>query len=68
VILFTDGFSDQFGGSAYHKYYLSNLKKLLVSNAGKPLAEQLELLQDVFDDWKGSNDQTDDVLIVGIKF
>ncbi|MGE4289237.1 MAG: PP2C family protein-serine/threonine phosphatase [Salinivirgaceae bacterium] len=68
VILFTDGFSDQFGGSASHKYYLSNLKKLLVSNAGKPMDEQLGLLQDVFEDWKGSNEQTDDVLIVGIRF
>lgn len=68
VILFTDGFSDQFGGSENRKFYLSNLKKLFIANAARPMAEQLDLLQDVFEDWKGSHEQTDDVLIVGIKF
>jgi serine phosphatase RsbU (regulator of sigma subunit) len=68
LLMFTDGYADQFGEITNRKYYLSNLKKLLIKNAFLPVEEQLEILKSTFLNWKGSAEQTDDVLVVGIKF
>lgn len=40
----------------------------LTSISSKPAMEQKELLIDEFEKWKGSDEQTDDVLVVGIRF
>ena len=45
---------------------VKNLKKLLLEISEKPMNEQKQILEQIFDDWKGEKKQTDDVLIVGI--
>ncbi|MBI9068629.1 MAG: SpoIIE family protein phosphatase [Salinivirgaceae bacterium] len=67
IYLFTDGFADQFGYPDTRKFYISNLKKLLLKNADKPMNEQGEIIKKAFIDWKNTQEQTDDVLIIGIK-
>ena len=49
------------------KYFISVLKELLVSISDKNTSEQKEILEKTFDEWKGSKEQMDDVLIVGIR-
>ncbi|MFI5203422.1 MAG: tetratricopeptide repeat protein [Flavobacteriales bacterium] len=67
IVLFTDGFADQFGGSEGKKFKYSNLKKLLIENAHvKPQAIDLTL-QTTFNRWKGDLEQVDDVCIIGIR-
>ncbi|MFT7611629.1 MAG: tetratricopeptide (TPR) repeat protein [Parvicellaceae bacterium] len=67
LYLFTDGFSDQFGGERKKKYKLSQLKNLILENYALPLAKQQELLENEHKTWKGDLDQLDDICIIGLK-
>jgi tetratricopeptide (TPR) repeat protein len=67
LYLFTDGYADQKGGPQNKKLFVSELKKILLSVSGKSTDEQKEILQKTFSDWKGKNEQIDDVLIIGIR-
>jgi len=65
--LFSDGFQDQFGGENNAKFMSKRFKKLLFEIHEKPMQEQLEILTQTLNDWKGSVKQTDDILVMGIK-
>lgn len=65
--LFTDGFSDQFGGPKGKKFKYKQLEEKLLSICNSSMAEQKEELEREFNTWKGSLEQVDDVLIIGIK-
>ncbi|MBL7913190.1 MAG: tetratricopeptide repeat protein [Bacteroidia bacterium] len=67
VYLFTDGYADQFGGPNGKKFMYSRLKKVLAKNSHLPMEEQLQLLDSTFEEWKGANEQVDDVCVFGIK-
>jgi serine phosphatase RsbU (regulator of sigma subunit) len=67
VYLFTDGFKDQFGGPENQKFMSKRFTQLLLEIHHLPLSEQKERLNTVFEDWKGKNDQTDDMLIIGVQ-
>lgn len=66
VYLFTDGFVDQFGGSANKKLKSSGLKQLILSLNGVEGVRQKELIELFFNDWKGEEEQTDDLCMIGI--
>ncbi len=66
--LFSDGFSDQFGGQTDKKFKHKHLKGVISSISGLPMTRQKEILQQTFIDWKGSTKQIDDVLILGFQF
>jgi len=68
VYLFTDGFPDQFGGPEGKKFKYKPFKDLLIEVHERPMDEQRRILQMVFDEWKGSLDQIDDVLVMGLRF
>lgn len=65
--LFTDGFQDQFGGPDGRKYMSRNFRELLHELRNLPMMQQQAVLQRDFKEWKGDIEQTDDVLVVGIK-
>lgn len=67
IYMFTDGYPDQKGGPEQKKYFISVFKQLLISVASKNTTEQKEILNKTFVDWKGNNEQMDDVLIIGIR-
>jgi serine phosphatase RsbU (regulator of sigma subunit) len=67
VYLFTDGYADQFGGPKGKKFKYSNLQELLIANSELTMEEQKEKLDTEFETWRGSLEQVDDVLIIGIK-
>jgi serine phosphatase RsbU (regulator of sigma subunit) len=67
LYVFTDGYADQKGGPENKKYFISVLKELLVSISDKTIDEQKRILQETFSNWKGDNEQMDDVLIMGIR-
>lgn len=68
LYLFTDGYSDQFGGPSFRKFMMKNFKELLVSISNKPLEEQHEILNNTMDEWKNDNHQNDDILVIGVRF
>jgi serine phosphatase RsbU (regulator of sigma subunit) len=65
--IFSDGYADQFGGIYEKKFKQRALKKLLVSVNTKLMNEQKIVINDVFENWKGTNDQIDDVCIMGVR-
>jgi serine phosphatase RsbU (regulator of sigma subunit) len=67
VYLFTDGYRDQFGGGENQKFLSKRFTQLLLDIHQLPLEEQREKLSVVFEDWKGKNEQTDDVLVIGVR-
>ncbi len=67
VYVFTDGFADQFGGPHGKKFKYKQLREVLLTNATKAMNEQHNKLEQVFDEWRGTLGQVDDVLILGIQ-
>jgi PAS domain S-box-containing protein len=67
VYLFSDGYIDQFGGEKEKKLNKANFKELLREVYLMPMDEQEAFLEYSFNNWKQDNDQTDDVLVIGIK-
>jgi serine phosphatase RsbU (regulator of sigma subunit) len=67
VYIYTDGYADQFGGPNGKKFKYNQLKDLLVSVAGLPIDEHYAVLDKAFNNWRGSQEQVDDVLVIGVK-
>jgi len=67
IYIFTDGFADQFGGPEGKKYKYRRFRHLLLALHQLPMKRQGEFLRRSILDWKGSLDQVDDILVVGIK-
>lgn len=67
IYLISDGYPDQIGGLKRKKFFYKPFRDLLESISTKKANEQFEKLDEIFNDWKGSYPQTDDVLIIGIR-
>jgi serine phosphatase RsbU (regulator of sigma subunit) len=67
LYLFSDGFSDQFGGSHVRKFSSKRLKELLESVFSLSLPQQLQQIEAHFMKWKGDRKQIDDVCIMAVK-
>lgn len=69
--LFTDGYSDQFGGERGKKFMSRNFKNLLAENSHKPMNEQGKILDNVIENWKFADgadfEQIDDITVLGIQ-
>lgn len=68
VYLSTDGYADQFGSEKNKKITTRNFKRMLVNICGQTLPEQEKHLLDFFNAYKAGYEQTDDVLIAGLRF
>lgn len=68
VYMTTDGCESQFGGPMNTKLKRRNMLEWFVHVYDKPLEKQKGELDALFETWKGSNEQTDDVLIIGLRF
>ncbi|NJO03027.1 MAG: SpoIIE family protein phosphatase [Bacteroidia bacterium] len=67
--LFSDGFTDQFGGKEDRKYGSRRFRELLLeTHTLGSMSAQKEALEQELDFWQGANNQTDDILVVGLKF
>ena len=67
VYMFSDGFIDQFGGPKNKKFLQRRLTEIILKLADTPLNEQTKIFNDTFIDWKGENEQIDDLLIMAIE-
>jgi serine phosphatase RsbU (regulator of sigma subunit) len=67
IYLFSDGFSDQFGGKAGTKFMSRNFKNLLADISQKPLIQQQNHLNEKITEWMEGFHQTDDILVMGIR-
>ena len=65
--LFSDGYQDQFGGENDKKFMLATMKKMFLEIANLPMKEQQQIVATTFGKWKEGKEQTDDVLVIGLK-
>ena len=65
--IFSDGYSDQFGGEKGKKYKSGNFKKFLLSIQEYSMEKQHNLLDEEFEKWRGKIEQIDDVCVVGVR-
>lgn len=68
IYLFSDGFADQFGGDKGKKFKTSKFKALLLEIHQLPMADQKQKLMEIFEGWKSSYSQVDDVSVLGLRF
>lgn len=64
VFVFTDGFADQFGHVNKKKFQRKRLYDTFRRAAMLPMDEAKEFIEMTFDNWKGRQEQTDDVLLL----
>jgi serine phosphatase RsbU (regulator of sigma subunit)/preprotein translocase subunit SecG len=67
LYLFSDGYADQFGGLESKKFMYKKFEELLLQVHSLPVEAQKDELYKTYLKWKGSNDQVDDILVIGIK-
>ena len=65
---FSDGFQDQFDNGVNDKFSARRLRDLLLEIHNRPMAEQKEILDNTYKQWRGpAENQTDDVVILGVR-
>jgi chemotaxis response regulator CheB len=68
IYLFSDGIADQFGGKQGKKFMMKRLTELILSVHKKPMREQINNIDHAIQTWKGDHSQTDDILILGVRY
>jgi len=68
IYIFSDGYSDQFGGPNGKKFKSSALKQLLINSQHLSMADQRELLNNSIEEWRGQHEQVDDILVIGTRY
>jgi serine phosphatase RsbU (regulator of sigma subunit) len=67
IYLFSDGYTDQFGGEKGKKFKSKQLYEKLAEINKESMSEQKNILERTFEDWRGNMEQIDDVCIIGIR-
>lgn len=65
--VFSDGYADQFNFLDKKKFTLGKFKKELLKLQELPLPAQEEYLMNLHKKWKGETNQTDDMLVIGMR-
>jgi serine phosphatase RsbU (regulator of sigma subunit) len=67
LYMFSDGYVDQFGGEHRKKFKYKAFRQVLTEHADLSMSRQQQVLSDTIREWQGENEQTDDMVIIGIK-
>ena len=67
LYLFSDGYVDQFGGEQSKKLNKSRFRELLLTMQTMDVKEQEAFLEYALNNWKQQEEQTDDILVIGLK-
>ncbi|MBI9067220.1 MAG: SpoIIE family protein phosphatase [Salinivirgaceae bacterium] len=67
VFMFSDGYADQFGGKKGKKLKYNRFKQILQESCVYDISERENFLKSQFNEWKGENEQIDDVLVLGFR-
>jgi PAS domain S-box-containing protein len=69
IYFMTDGFPDQFGGPTGKLRFTSDrVSTLIQENTHLSIFQMGNLFRSTYDEWKGTKEQLDDVLVIGLKF
>jgi serine phosphatase RsbU (regulator of sigma subunit) len=64
----SDGFPDQFGGPEGRKFGPKRVREIVERVHQQPMKEAVTVFDTEWEAWRGDQKQTDDVLLIGIKF
>jgi serine phosphatase RsbU (regulator of sigma subunit) len=64
----SDGFPDQFGGPEGRKFGPKKVREIIEKVHTLPMTEAMTTFDQQWESWRGETKQTDDVLLIGIKF
>ncbi|MDJ1470579.1 PAS domain S-box protein [Cytophagaceae bacterium DM2B3-1] len=64
----SDGFPDQFGGPDNRKFSPKRIRDLITGNPSASMNQMHAIFDREFEGWRGDTKQTDDVLMIGIRF
>lgn len=67
IYLFSDGYADQFGGPERKKFMIARFNRMLLEHQGLDMRAQKERFDETFTDWKGPEEQVDDVCVLGLQ-
>ncbi|GEM_PF-2021826 len=67
IYLFSDGYTDQFGGPKAKKYKSQKFREFLVSIHREPMETQKCMLDEEIENWRGNLPQIDDIMVMGIR-
>lgn len=65
--IFSDGLPDQFGGEKGKKFMVKRFKQTLLDMQHMSMEKQHDHLKKTLDDWKGDEEQVDDIIVIGIR-
>jgi serine phosphatase RsbU (regulator of sigma subunit) len=64
----SDGYPDQFGGPEGRKFGPKRVREIIERVHKMPMLEASKIFDQEWESWRGDTKQTDDVLLIGIKF
>lgn len=64
----SDGFPDQFGGPENRKFGPKRIREMIEKHHHHKMNKVNEIFDHEWEQWKGDKKQTDDVILIGIKF
>jgi len=67
LYIFSDGFADQLGEKTIKKFLTSRFKQLLINISQLPMEQQEKKLLEAHKEWKVKLEQTDDIIVMGVK-
>lgn len=67
IVVFSDGYADQFGGIKGKKFKYGTFKKLLIELNSMMMKDQAAALDKAFEEWRGDLEQVDDVCVIGVR-
>lgn len=67
VYAFTDGIIDQFGGEDNSKFMITRFKNLLSEIYDMGMSRQQEAITTTIEAYRGTHNQTDDILVIGVR-
>ena len=67
IYMFSDGYTDQFGGPNNKKFMYRRFRHLLLAIHSFPMEEQKNILKESMVSWQRENEQVDDVMVMGFR-
>lgn len=68
LYMFSDGLQDQFGGEEGKKFMIKKFRELLADIQNLSMPEQGRRIEEEISNWQSNFEQTDDMLLIGIRF
>lgn len=67
LYMLSDGYADQFGGKFGKRLMIKRFRELLLKIQEKKMQEQKVIFEAYLNKWKNTYEQTDDIIVMGIK-